>query len=609
MPLDLDFSGLWSPPANGLADLEFGRTGEPPVALSDARLSVVTRQAAFAAVAHYDIRVFRPVTGSGTLAWESGQRAHVSPGDTWSRTRPHRHRAENGWQQARAQAEGRNTPWGATRALRNRAESGWQDAQTIPASTKAAFETLHRHRLRVEKVWQQAQPLGLVSGIPWVVLVPFPRKLALPWETTVAVQRDYGFRFQPGVRRLLLRGFPWQEARKPPPGISARITPPPVVEPEGRLPPIDLDLRCRCLPDWRPELILNFSTHPCPERGRVVPVLKVYFVSNAVDVVRLPSREPVPVTSLSLSLDDGAWAWGFSASLPYRALEMVAPDRGGPVEIEIRINDIVWIMLVEGFDARREFGQETATIQGRSRAAWLAEPFAPKRSFSPDDPFTARQLADLELERPGLSTGFNLAWQLPDWLVPSGAWSYRSLTPLSAILRIVESVGGNLISHPSLLQLTARSRYPEPPWRWNTVTPDLSLPVDVVRSLSARYLEKPEFDAVIIAGERKGIVGRVKRTGTAGNRLAPMVVDGLITHADAARERGTTMLADVGRQAVVTLELPMLPTIGLLEPGQLLGVGEGDGGWRGLVRSTRVAASWTETLSVRQTVDVERHYL
>ena len=198
---------------------------------------------------------------------------------------------------------------------------------------------------------------------------------------------------------------------------------------------------------------------------------------------------------------------------------------------------------------------------------------------------------------------------MPDWLVPSGAWSYRSLTPLSAILRIVESVGGNLISHPSLLQLTARSRYPEPPWRWNTVTPDLSLPVDVVRSLSARYLEKPEFDAVIIAGERKGIVGRVKRTGTAGNRLAPMVVDGLITHADAARERGTTMLADVGRQAVVTLELPMLPTIGLLEPGQLLGVGEGDGGWRGLVRSTRVAASWTETLSVRQTVDVERHYL
>lgn len=187
-------------------------------------------------------------------------------------------------------------------------------------------------------------------------------------------------------------------------------------------------------------------------------------------------------------------------------------------------------------------------------------------------------------------------------------WAIRNQGRCTAE-HMATSVGASLLSHPNALQLTARSRYPEPPWRWEVVTPDLSLPIDVVRSLGARYLEKPEFDAVIVAGERKGIVGRVKRTGTADNRLAPMVVDGLITHADAARERGTRVLADVGRQALVTLELPMLPTIGLLEPGQLLGVGEGEAGWRGLVRATRVAASWTETLTVRQTVEVERHYL
>nr|CUV31945.1 protein of unknown function [Ralstonia solanacearum] len=99
------------------------------------------------------------------------------------------------------------------------------------------------------------------------------------------------------------------------------------------------------------------------------------------------------------------------------------------------------------------------------------------------------------------------------------------------------------------------------------------------------------------------------RAGTAGDLVAPTVVDALITHADAARERGRSILADVGRQATVTLELPMLSSLGLLDPGLLLAVGEGGKDWRGLVRATSIAAEWTESLSVRQTIEVERHYL
>jgi hypothetical protein len=86
-----------------------------------------------------------------------------------------------------------------------------------------------------------------------------------------------------------------------------------------------------------------------------------------------------------------------------------------------------------------------------------------------------------------------------------------------------------------------------------------------------------------------------------------MIVDPLITHADAARERGRAVLADVGRQARVTLELPMLPSIGLLDPGRLIAVGESGQSWRGLIRGTTVSASWSQSLIVRQTVEIERH--
>ncbi len=53
----------------------------------------------------------------------------------------------------------------------------------------------------------------------------------------------------------------------------------------------------------------------------------------------------------------------------------------------------------------------------------------------------------------------------------------------------------------------------------------------------------------------------------------------------------------------------MLSSLGLLDPGLLLAVGEGGANWRGLVRATSIAAEWNESLTVRQTIEVERHYL
>jgi len=248
-------------------------------------------------------------------------------------------------------------------------------------------------------------------------------------------------------------------------------------------------------------------------------------------------------------------------------------------------------------------------VRGRSRVAYLAEPYAPKRSFTPSVPFTARQLAENELTRPALVTGFSLDWRLPDWLVPPGSWSVQSLTPMGVIGRIVEAVGGYVNAHPRFKTLIAQSRYPTLPWEWSTTAPDRTLPLDVVKTLNLRWQEKPAFNAVYVSGERVGVTAQVLRAGTAGDLLAPMVVDALITHADAARERGRAVLADTGKQALVTLELPLLPAIGLLDPGLLIAVGDGNSPWRGLVRATRIAATWTESLAIRQTIEAERHYL
>jgi hypothetical protein len=173
----------------------------------------------------------------------------------------------------------------------------------------------------------------------------------------------------------------------------------------------------------------------------------------------------------------------------------------------------------------------------------------------------------------------------------------------------VAAVGGTLGAHPQQSHLIAASRYPDVyglPWQWAAANPYRSLPIDVVKTLSARWQDRPNLNAVFVAGERQGVIAKVTRSGTAGDVLAPMVVDTLIAHADAARERGRVVLADTGRQALVTLELPMLPSIGLLDPGKLIELRDGADTWRGLVRGTTVSASWNQSLMVRQVVEVER---
>lgn len=146
--------------------------------------------------------------------------------------------------------------------------------------------------------------------------------------------------------------------------------------------------------------------------------------------------------------------------------------------------------------------------------------------------------------------------------------------------------------------------YPVAPWEWNTVTPDFVLPVDAVARELLRWVEKPGYNRVFVSGQDVGVLGQVSRAGTAGDVLAPMVVDALITEAAAARQRGISVLADTGQQIEVTLRLPVLAETGIIEPGAFVEYQDGSVTRLGIVRSTQVEAGMPE---VWQTLGVQSH--
>ena len=398
----------------------------------------------------------------------------------------------------------------------------------------------------------------------------------------------------------------YQDAVPPPPGISIWVIPEPPAPQPCYTP--STHLLFAALSPANSHLLFVCENHidPPPPDGEpvVVPVRRVYFVINNVTLHRLPDGLPVPVFSLSLALDAASWTWGFDALLPAAAEALVAPgSNGGPVELVASVNGTPFRVLAESISRERVFGDASIRIAGRGRNAALAAPYAPVMNFQQPQARTARQLMDDVLTLNGIPLGWSIDWGLTDWNVPAGVFTQQG-TWIEALVAIASAAGGYLIPHPSDQSIRVRHRYPVAPWEWNTVTPDFVLPVDAVARESLRWVEKPGYNRVFVSGQDVGVLGQVSRAGTAGDVLAPMVVDALITEAAAARQRGISVLADTGQQIEVSLRLPVLAETGIIEPGAFVEYQDGSATRLGIVRSTQVEAGMPE---VWQTLGVQSH--
>ena len=147
---------------------------------------------------------------------------------------------------------------------------------------------------------------------------------------------------------------------------------------------------------------------------------------------------------------------------------------------------------------------------------------------------------------------------------------------------------------------------PGAPWGWMTGPADVDLALDAIITDGVERRDGPDINAVYVSGTTQGVLANVKRAGTAGDKLSAMVTDALITHVDAARQRGLAVLGAAGSKYNVRLELPVLTgpsQPGVLEVGQLVPV-QAASPWRGRVRA--VSAAYKRP-TLRQTVTLERH--
>ena len=546
-----------------------------------------------------------------------GQTAHP-----WQLARQTEDGATQGQQDAAATPAGWDTFWrrtlGVPQGIEHRLPpvlaaapeqrgARYQDATRLQDSTWFAHQDATRFEAARRGLFQNAGPLRDATRFRHQDGDRTKRAGRLSrWQSAVLVVRGQGSDFQ--TARPQLKGWQgrYQEAVPPPPGISRWVVPEPPVPQPCYTPSPHLLFAALAATDGHLLFLCESHVTPPPPDGEpvVIPVRRVYFVINNVTLFRVSDGAPIPVFNLSLSLDASSWAWGFDAVLPARAEALVAPgSASGPVELVASINGTPFRVLAESISRERIFGDASIRISGRGRNAVLAAPYAPVMTFSNTEGRTARQLMDDVLTVNGIPLGWAVDWGLTDWNVPAGAFAQQG-TWIEALSAIAGAAGGYLIPHPSAQSIRVRHRYPVAPGEWSTVTPDFVLPVDAVARESLRWLEKPGYNRVFVSGQDVGVLGQVTRAGTAGDVLAPMVVDPLITEAAAARQRGIAVLSDTGHQLEVSLRLPVLAETGIIEPGAFVEYQDGSVTRLGLVRATQVEAGMPE---VWQTLGVQAY--
>lgn len=394
----------------------------------------------------------------------------------------------------------------------------------------------------------------------------------------------------------------WEVARHAPNGITVLpgvivVTPPHV----GLT-----DLLFQCPPG---DTALLFGPYPCgiapPAPGTVVvPIRKVYMIINNASLRRVDGNIALPVFNMSLSIDADSWTWSFSAALPGSALSDLEPsESGAPVEVEAMINGVSYRALVERVGRERSFGKSDIRVSGRGKTALLDSPYAPSQSFSNSAARTAQQLMADVLTVNGQPMDWGVNFGLDDWLVPAGVFSQQG-SYIAALNAIASAAGGYIQPHASLQSISVLPRYPVAPWDWASVTPDFDLPSDVTTREAIEWVEKARYNRVFVSGQQSGVLGQVTRAGTAGDLLAPMITDALITTASAARQRGLSVLADTGRQAELSLRLPVLAETGVITPGKFVRYTDAGATRVGIVRSVGVEVGMPE---IWQTLGVQTY--
>ncbi|MDS4020678.1 MAG: hypothetical protein RKR03_09270 [Candidatus Competibacter sp.] len=595
---DLNLTGLFSPPV-GTVDLDISAT-----AGDDRTLTVSARTGgarAIAAVA-YDPNLLSAIHAVTGAAWQTADALPVALVEPLQPAAVLRGEGLARWQAAASAPAGTVETWRAAARVVGSGFETWQDAGWAGNGGRAGWQSAAFAAGSVSPNWQDGRLESNGVAARFRVRLPlFSPETRAVWQDGGRAVRSWIDRSGDGRRLIAVDVAVWQRAGYPSNARRGQRPKPPsdsLYHPPIGL--VDLDLRCP-LPASPGAIHLNLGRVPCvAQAARWIPTRRSYMVVNSASLVRWPDLTPLPVTAMTVETDADSWCWSLSATLAGPdAWDLVQPN---PLACEVlaTINGHDWIFLLDVPNRSRRFNQDRTALKGRSRSAWLHSPYTAPTSGVEANAREMAQLAEQALD----NLGWTLVWNVENWVVPAGRHAWNG-TPIDRLMQLVGATDDCLYTDPESELLTVYSRWPMASWLIDGATADVAVPEAAILNLSMAPTYRPPLNGVYVSGTTHGAVALVKIAGTDGAlQPAEPIAHELLCDAEgvAARARGLNALSDSGAGTDLTAELLLVEPVGVIRPGLIASLA----GVKGISRSVRIAATWSNGLQVRQTVGLER---
>ncbi len=613
MSNDLNFSSLVTP-GN---DLQIGQSETASIvplgvditidvvthANADVLLSAITADGEL----FYDVAVWRGPQTSATVLHDDAMSVDAEMGAVWP-------------DYCKLRADDA-APWQQAQRVESSVEGSFTDLLRVPESSAIIFDHARRidrsigseyrypRRRRTETAahWDVAIAAGYAAAISYIYPGRKQQTLNTRWQGGTNSSQSLLFVFNPSpAKRKTEWGLPWGEVTSV---VSLWPRPDPWVpeEPEPYAPSPDLNFCFEV--DGTHVIQFGRECGGQSDYQLTIPILRTYIVIHDISLTRLSDGYEIAAERVVGSINADAWTWQFSATLRGSdALDAVMPASDGtPVTLVAEIDGYTWHLNVDDWTEDREFGKRSVSIAGRGLSAELAAPYLLPDSGLTASDMTIQQVMAAHLP---LGSGWALAFatDAPDWLVPAGAWSWSNQSPITAIHAAAQETGLVVVPNMADRTLTIQPRYPVLPWNFDTATPDITVPEAAIIKLQRRQAVATQANAVYVHGaEVGGVLARVIRDLSAGDRVAATQSSSLITHVDAARLLGGRILSGKHQQPTVrSVTMPLGGVYPLASMGNLLHVGLDDP-QRGIINGVSVEATVdakTGKTSARQTLQI-----
>jgi hypothetical protein len=547
----------------------------------------------------YDSNLLSDTHRDTVNGWQEGLAQHPAVIAVWTQSERLEPGVLSGWQAAKSWPAGILTAWQASERLSSASRESWTEALSLSGQTGDSWQPTEHVSTTTAVHWQAGDRVSVSHISRFRVRLPLLETVRRSrWQRGTILNRSWQDGFGDGERRLTAFLEVWQQAGYP--GNAPNPGPPiplPIPWPWGT----DLNLRCPL-----PGTTLRIGRTPCIlVAEREIPIRRSYMTTNSASLVRWPDLTPLPFTSMTIETDFDSWCWSLTATLSSpEAWPLVQPN---PLACEVlaTVNGQVWRFLLDVPNLSRSFNSNKVTLKGRSRSAWLHDPFMPQRNLSQSEARDMTQLAEAAIE----NTGWSLEWLLEDWSVPAGR--YHSFnTPIGALINLVNVTNDGMYTHPTDQIITLHKRWPVASWLLDGETMDILIPEAAILSLAQSPVYSQPYNGVYVSGTTHGVLALVKIEGTDGalQPAEPVTNELLCDEAGvAARQRGLNLLSDAGAgwdMDAETLFAPSAsPAFPLVPPGQIVSIA----GMKGISRSCRISAQRSgNALSVRQSIGLER---